>query len=865
MSTPGATAAWHFGRFELQVHERRLLVDGAPASLGARAFDLLLALAERPGRLVSKRALIELVWPGLVVQDNNLAAQMSALRKVVGDDVIATIPGRGYRFVARSQAASPGERPSLAARDADKPASAPPAVATPPTHLPVDLITLHGRGDALATLQRLVDAHRLVSLVGAGGIGKSLLAQHLLQSRRSAYPHGVCWVELAPVHDAASLPGAIAAALGVQGAPGEPLPQLISALAPLTMLLALDNAEHRLADVAALCHTLHGACPQLRLLVTSQAPLKVAAERVLRIEPLDVPERALPAAQAQQYGAVALFTERVQAIDARFTLNDANAPAVIALCRALDGLPLAIELAAARAPLLGVPQLLASMDERLQLLTASRNRAAPDRQRTLRAALQWSHALLSPREQRVFRRLGVMAGSASLPLIQQVVSDVDSGGELDAWAVLDALDALVERSLAAPLADGDEATPRYRLLDSPRAFALEQLDEALERAPLQRRHAHAMAQRCDAAYEAYFSGAIGADAWQGELMLDLDNARDALAWARADDDVASELTIAATLLRALPPSLHAERMALADACERRLDAAPTPALAQRIGIELSCAWADTQKPRARDAALRALALARALDGDAGSDRFTLYHALARTASALAQAGDLVAAQAPLQELQALEDARWPAQRLLWGAEAAQVVARLSGDARGTLQRSRRLVALDRARGSTASIALGNLVDHELAAGDADAAARGGAALVATLQGTRDEYSLAFARINLCAALLAQDDAAQARTVAQAAWPQAMRFELQHVAAAYLALLAALERRPRAAARLIGYAQATYAARDETLEANEASALARAHASAAAAVDAADFARQRADGATLRDTAIAALAFGHDDA
>jgi DNA-binding winged helix-turn-helix (wHTH) protein len=214
MSTPGATAAWHFGRFELQVHERRLLVDGAPASLGARAFDLLLALAERPGRLVSKRALIELVWPGLVVQDNNLAAQMSALRKVVGDDVIATIPGRGYRFVARSQAASPGERPSLAARDADKPASAPPAVATPPTHLPVDLITLHGRGDALATLQRLVDAHRLVSLVGAGGIGKSLLAQHLLQSRRSAYPHGVCWVELAPVHDAASLPGAIAAALG---------------------------------------------------------------------------------------------------------------------------------------------------------------------------------------------------------------------------------------------------------------------------------------------------------------------------------------------------------------------------------------------------------------------------------------------------------------------------------------------------------------------------------------------------------------------------------------------------------------------------------------------------------------------------
>src|SRR5262245_49860259 len=188
-----ASAALRFGRFELQVHERRLVVAGEPATLGARAFDLLLALAERPGRLVSKRALIELVWPGLVVQDNNLAAQMSALRKVVGDEVIATIPGRGYRFVARSEAAPPA--PGAAGADT----RVAPALAAPPTHLPADLIALHGRGDELAALQRLIDAHRLVTLVGAGGIGKSLLAQHLLHARRSAYPHGVCWVELAPL------------------------------------------------------------------------------------------------------------------------------------------------------------------------------------------------------------------------------------------------------------------------------------------------------------------------------------------------------------------------------------------------------------------------------------------------------------------------------------------------------------------------------------------------------------------------------------------------------------------------------------------------------------------------------------------
>jgi predicted ATPase/DNA-binding winged helix-turn-helix (wHTH) protein len=857
MTTPAAAAPLRFGRFELQAQERRLLAGGKPVALGARAFDLLLALADRPGRLVGKHALMDLVWPGLVVQENNLAAQVSALRKVLGSDVIATIPGRGYRFVAPIESAAAA---SCAARDD---ASDVVAASAPRTNLPAELPALLGRADELQALGALVDKHRLVSVVGAGGMGKSLLTQHLLAARGGAYAQGVCWVELATVSDAAALPGAVAAALGVDGGHGEPLAALIGAIAPLTMLLALDNAEHLLEAVAQLCKALHDSAPGLRLLVTSQAPLRLAAERAFRIGPLAVPQGALAAAQALQFGAVALFTERAQAVDGRFTLTDANVSTVVEVCRALDGLPLAIELAAARAPMLGMQRLLSSMQDRLKLLTSSRNRTAPARQRTLRAALEWSHGLLQEDEQQLFRRLGVMAGSASLDLIEQVLVAAVDAGELERWAVVDALDGLVDRSLVGVLASGDEGQPRYRLLDSLRVFALEQLDAAGERQLLQRRHALAVAALFDAAYDEYFSGSVGADDWLLRQAADLDNARDALAWAAAAGDATVQLTIGATLLRALPPSLHTERMAVAEACEACIGAPVPERLQLRAWLELSCAWADTHKLRSRDAALRALSLARRLD-DPRADRFALYHALCRAASAAAQAGELDAVQAPLDELQVLENPAWPAQRLLWGAEAAQVVARIRGDAVETLNHGRRLLVLDRARGSDASIALGNLVDHELAVGDAAGAARTGTALVAALQGTRNEYSLAFVRINLCAAWLALDDCAHARAVAQAVWPQALAFEAQHYAAAYLALLAALQARPRAAARLLGYAEAAYAAREEVRETNEAAAMTRARALARQALGDADFIRLHAEGGRLGDADIKGVAFGGED-
>jgi predicted ATPase/DNA-binding winged helix-turn-helix (wHTH) protein len=500
-----------FGHFVVRSEARQLLIDGEPAKLGARAFDMLLALIERRDRVVGKNELLDLVWPGLVVEENNLSVQMSALRKLLGPQAISTIPGRGYRFLLRMDGAAVGGTSGEPAATLESASAA--AEQTPPQ--------LVGRDDDLDTLGALILAHRLVTVVGAGGIGKTSVARALAPRIRDQFENGVCVVELAPVSDASLAATTVATALNVKPGNRPPLEAIEQWLGSRRMLIVLDNCEHLVQFVAELVESLSAVAPGVRWLVTSQEPLKLAAEQVFRIGALALPTEESVGA-ARHAGAVALFELRARAADPRFTLTANNVASVIQICRKLDGIALAIELAAARVPLLGVEGLRRRLGERFRVLTSG-NRLALPRHQTLAAALEWSYGLLTEPQQIVFRRLGVFAGSFALDAAQLVAAEES----LDQWAVLDALGSLVDKSLvvAEPETGGE---PRYRLLETMRQYALDRLEAAGDGQSTRTRHLDAFVALAERAKSESFGPQQGG--WMRRLDLDFENMLAAHAW-----------------------------------------------------------------------------------------------------------------------------------------------------------------------------------------------------------------------------------------------------------------------------------------------------------------------------------------------
>ena len=601
--------AYLFAPYRLLPRQRLLLTTGdEPVKLGGRAFDMLLALVERRDRTVGKHELIDLVWPNLVVEENNLQVQMVALRKLLGHAAIATVPGRGYRFTLPvvEEGSSPAD--TLAAAAAG-------TLGTTPwkTNLPGGLPRLFGRDADVRAVLGLLEHHALVTIAGAGGIGKTQLAQAAAAHRLTQHPDGVWWVDLSALDDPARVDEAVAQVVASSGG-ADAVSALWSALPQQAPLLVLDNAEHLLQGVAAFATRLRGEAPRARLLVTSQEVLRVADEQVFRLEPLALPDGDDPAA-IDASAAVALFTARAQAASRRFALDAGNRALVADICRRLDGIPLALELAAARVELLGVEGVRDKLDQRFQVLTAGR-RQLPRRHQTLRAALEWSHHLLSPAEQAVLRRLSVFAGGFSLAHAQQVASDEPgSDAGIDAWEVLEHLGALVDKSLV--VAEGD-AVPRYRLLESTRLFGLERLIECHEAAAVRTRHRDCFVELAERAREQML---VADPRGLASLDQERENLFVALAW-RPPGEAAAAAEASLRLVAALryywtSRGLLARGLEFTQAALlQALAQPPSPAkchVQALVGHFLSLMGDPTA---ARPAAEAALAMARTLDDPA---------------------------------------------------------------------------------------------------------------------------------------------------------------------------------------------------------------------------------------------------------
>ena len=500
-----ASTEYRFGEFRLLPQEQQVLRGGAAVALTARAFSLLLVLVESAGQLLSKDVLMQNVWAGLVVEENNLAVQIGVLRKLLGADSIVTVPSRGYRFTLNVQATAPVP---------PKPVSG---------NLPVATGLLLGRDADLLALHAHRQQHRLVTVVGAGGIGKSRLALAAARAEVGRWRDGVWWLELAGLRDPALLALSMAQTLGLglQGRDAGPS-ALATTLAGHEALLVIDNCEHVLDAAAELVERLLQAAPGLCVLATSQEPLRLSCEQQYRLNPLDVPRDAATP-DARSFSAVALLVSRVRAAVPQFSLSDDDLPLAIDLCRRLDGLPLAIELAAARIPMLGLRTVHDHLDERFRLLTTGSRTALP-RHQTLHAALAWSHGLLDDPQRGVFMRLGVFSGGFTMALVQALCAQ----DGMDQWVVLEQLAALVEKSLVV-LDSGPGS--RYRLLESARAYALEQL-AAVGMTPMcQQHHALTMLGFVRGVDDANLDGALRTDEYAARMLPELDNLRAAYAWA----------------------------------------------------------------------------------------------------------------------------------------------------------------------------------------------------------------------------------------------------------------------------------------------------------------------------------------------
>lgn len=593
-------ASFSFGRCQFLPEQRRLLRSGEDVQLGGRALDILHALISRPGQVIANDELMRLVWPGIHVEETNLRVHISALRKALGEEdgrtCIVNVPGRGYCFVA------PIRNDDPAAIAQPGPTSAHRAGAMPRAG------QLIGRSETISALVDDVSRQRLVTIVGPGGIGKTSVAVALAWQVAASYQDRVTFIDLSALNDPELVPSAVYTALGASSQPGVLVDGLSQLVADRSGLIILDCCEHVIDAAASVAAALVTGSDRLRILATSREPLRIEGEWVHRLSPLAVPSGDdFTAESALQHSAVALFIERASAALGGYRLSDTDTPDVINICRRLDGLALAIELAAGRVDSLGIAGLSQALDDGFRQLTRGRRTALP-RHQTLRATLEWSYATLTTGEQVVLERLAVFSGGFTVEAAMSVVPQT----EVERDALHEILADLTAKSLVAIDLSGSVA--RYRLLDMTRDFALERLRTRTEFAAVEARHGRYVRVLFEqAAVE--WEAASSVD-WRARYGCEIGNLRSALEWAFSeggDGSTGVALTIAAVPLW-YQLSLVGECLDRVQAALAELDRRAVPDPRSRMQLYAALGWpqmrATSGQPSGAEAWSKALTLAQ---------------------------------------------------------------------------------------------------------------------------------------------------------------------------------------------------------------------------------------------------------------
>lgn len=836
---------YDLGPLRLDAGTKVLLRAGAPLALGPRAIAVLKVLVERHPEYVPKAAILDAAWPDAAVEESNLAVQISTIRKALaqvpgGEDWVETLPRRGYRFVgpvARVRTAG-SESPSAPLESGNL--------------LPATTSFI-GRERERSEVLALLDQVRMLTIVGAGGIGKTRLALETAAEARQAYPDGTWLVELASVADPRFVVAAVARVLGATEQTARPLSDTICRhLQERRTLLILDNCEQVRPTVAAFVAAIREQAPRVTIVATSREPLGAVDECTYPLEPLSLPARGADADTIQRAEAVRLFVARARQQLPDFAPTEERAATVAQVCIDLDGIPLALELAAARMHSLSLEQIGARLGDRFRLLTSNAWPVTP-RQQTLRAAMDWSYDLLAEDERTVLRRMAIFVDGCT----SQAVAAVTADPAIDGHAAVDVLARLARRSLVnvAP-ADGGL---RYRLLETTRAYAFEKLDEAGETAATRRRHAAYFRDLFADAYVKWFR--LSDAAWRERYTPELENVRAALAWAFGEGDAAIGigLTIPAAqlLLSNLAQRSEARgwiETALARFGEQASDLDRAHLwLASAVNAEIS------SLTLVNNTYARAIELLRR-----AGDRDGLAHALVCGTYSLVYAHRLDDADAALAEAGPLLEGTQRTRSLIGYFGAISSLESARGDVDGSLDAGETAIGLCRSIGADrpAALLLSNLGDASWFAGDlvrAQASLREATKLLRKLPGMANSSAMCICLLNLVGVLVEHGAHDEALEVAREALPLAAENKLTPILLDHLTLRAAIAGRIADAARLAGCNDARHDAVGMVRQRSELRARERVQALLREALPAAEVERLLAAGAGLSQSEAAALA------